>query len=155
VKYNKNHRSLAVVAASIVAIAALSACGGGGGGSPQLAPPSNAPTSSPTVSPSSSPSAAPGSSPQASTSSIDFQSGTKQTFNVTESGYTGAFTESDTCNPLTGQIATVTTLSNAHGAATIQVAPIGPGTCSITVGDSSGLNTTVSVSVATAAITVQ
>lgn len=88
-------------------------------------------------------------------SSINFQSGTQQTFNVTESGYAGTFTESDSCNPLTGQIATVTTSSNAHGAATIQVAPVSAGTCSITVSDSSGRNTNVSVSVATAAITVQ
>lgn len=143
-----NRRSLAATGASIIAAAALSACGGGGGTTPSVpAAPSSSPTSSPATSPLP--------SPQSSMTSIAFTSGMAQTLKISESGYLGAFTESDTCNPLTGQIVGITTLSNTQGIANYQVAPIGAGTCAITVTDASGRSTNISVSVATAAITVQ
>ena len=75
---------------------------------------------------------------------------------VTESGYTGTFHESDTCTPLTGAIATVSAAgSPPAGSATYSVAPVGPGTCQITVADGTGRTTTVPVTVSTAAVTVQ
>jgi len=142
-----NRHSLAATGLSIVAAVMLSACGGGGGGGVGTTPPVTAsPSSSPTNSPS---------VPQSSTSSIAFQSGTAQTFTIKETGYSGAFTESDTCNPLTGQIASVTAVSNTGGAASYQVAPIAAGACTVTITDASSRSATISVSVATAAITVQ
>ncbi len=67
----------------------------------------------------------------------------------------GTFTESNTCNPYTGQIASVAMTSSAAGSATFTLTPVAAGTCTITVSDNAGRNTSVSVSIATAAITVQ
>jgi hypothetical protein len=136
----------------VVACALLTACGGGGGST--YTPSGNGPSSGQTPSPTPTASPTPGPSPQASQSSVSFQSGSAQSVSVTESGYTGAFTESDTCNPLTGAIAGVAAQSNANGAASYAITPLSAGTCSVTVSDSAGHATTISVSVASAAITI-
>lgn len=134
---------------ALAACALLAACGGGGGGGTgSLTPPGQTPSPAPTVSPT------PGPSPQASQTSVAFQTGSAQSVSVTETGYTGAFTENDTCNPLSGTIALITVQSNANGSATYAIAPIAAGTCTVTVGDSAKHTTMISVSVATAAITI-
>lgn len=74
---------------------------------------------------------------------------------IGETSYTGTFTESDTCNPPSGAVATVVALSNASGTATYAVTPQGAGTCTITVTDTSGHGVAIPVSVSTAAISVQ
>ena len=76
------------------------------------------------------------------------------TLTVTESGYAGVFTETDTCSPLTGTIATVHANATS-GTASYTVAPVAPGTCSIVVGDASGRNVTIPVTVSTLAVTLQ
>ena len=92
----------------------------------------------------------------ASPASVAFASSTATTLSVSESGYTGTFHENDTCTPLTGAIATIAAAgSPPPGSATYSVTPVGPGTCQITVADSTGRTTTVPVTVSTAAITVQ
>jgi hypothetical protein len=77
-----------------------------------------------------------------------------QNVSVTESGYTGTFNESDTCHPLSGAIASVAAQSNASGAATYAITPLSAGVCNVTISDTSGRGTTISVSVASAAITI-
>jgi hypothetical protein len=138
--------------ASLAFCAAIAACGGGGGSS--YTPPSSSggQTSSPAPTPT--PTATPAIVPQASQSSVTFASGSAQNVSVTEPGYTGTFTESDTCNPLSGAIASVAAQSNANGAAAYVIAPLGAGTCNVTISDTSGRGTTISVSVASAAITI-
>jgi hypothetical protein len=125
--------------------ALLAACGGG-----SSAPPASAPTSN--VSPSPAP---PANAPAASPSSFSFSSGTEQNLTVTESGYTGTFTESDTCNPYSGEIASVVAGAHSAGSATYAVTPVGAGACAIRVTDTAGNATAVNVTVSTAAITVQ
>jgi hypothetical protein len=120
----------------------LAACGGGGGGSSVALP-------------STQPSAAPSNAPQASSNAVTFSSGTAQSVTVTESGYSGAFTESDTCNPLTGQIAAIAAGASSSGSQTYAVTPVSAGTCAVTVSDSTGKNVKIGVTVSTAAITVQ
>jgi len=83
------------------------------------------------------------------------QSAAAQQFSVTEPGYAGRYTESDTCNPYTGQIAAVATVANGNGAASYSVTPINAGTCTVTISDGAGRSSSVSVSIAAAAITVQ
>lgn len=141
------------ISAAFICIAVLAACGGGGGGGATSTPPTSPPSTAPAVSPS--PSPAP---PQASTTAISFSSNALQSLTVTETGYTKGFTESDTCNPLTGQIAAVSPVvlaSPPPGTATYNVSPINAGTCAITVTDAGGQSVTVPVNVSTAAITVQ
>ena len=131
----------------------LAACGGGGGGLSYNPPgPSGGQTPAPTATPSPTPTPAP--VPQASQSTVTFSSSSAQNISVTESGYTGTFTESDTCNPLSGAIAGVAMQSNANGAATYAITPLAAGVCNVTISDTSGRGTTISVSVASAAITI-
>ena len=130
-------------------VALLAACGGGS--STPLAPATAASTS-----PSPSPSASGGAgSPAVSTSTLSFVSGAAQNVTVTESGYSGAFTESDTCNPYSGEIASIAAGAKSAGSATYAITPIGAGTCTITFADAAGHTTGVNVTVSTAAITVQ
>lgn len=91
----------------------------------------------------------------ASPSSLSFASGSAQTLDVSESGYTGGFTESDTCNPFSGEIAAVSAGSNGNGAATYAITPVAAGTCTVTVTDASNRTIAVQITVSTAAISVQ
>jgi hypothetical protein len=140
---------------AVIIVALLAACGGGSttpsapAVSTASASPSPAASSSPTTSPTQA--AAPVSSP----SSLAFTSGSAQNLTVTESGYTGSFTESDTCNPTSGEIASVVAGAKSAGSATYAVTPIAAGTCTVTVLDTAGHATAVDVTVSTAAITVQ
>jgi hypothetical protein len=139
--------------APLALCALLAACGGAGGGSSYTpSNPSTGQTPAPTPTPS--PTPTPAAVPQASQSTVTFSSGSAQNVNVTESGYTGTFTESDTCNPLSGAIASVAPQSNAHGSATYAITPLSAGVCNVTISDTSGRGTTISVSVASAAITI-
>ncbi|HXM06701.1 MAG TPA: hypothetical protein VN936_04520, partial [Candidatus Acidoferrum sp.] len=61
------------------------------------------------------------------------------TFSASETGYTGAFTESDTCSGIA---------SVAAGAAgSYTITPSGAGTCSVTITDSYAQKAAVAVSV--------
>jgi len=69
-----------------------------------------------------------------------------QTFAASEPGYTGAFTETDTCNPGTA-IATVSAASGPGPTANFTVTPQSAGSCTITVHDTNGQTSTVTVGV--------
>lgn len=132
--------------------AVIAACGGGGSSS--YTPPSSSGGQTPTPAASPTPTPTPAPVPQASQTAVTFASGSAQNVNVTESGYTGTFIENDTCSPLSGAIASVATQSNANGAATYVITPLAAGTCNVTISDTSGRGTTISISVASAAITI-
>jgi len=120
----------------------LTSCGGGGSVTPGAPSTMASPTQSP-------------SSIVASTTSVAFSSGSAQNFTVSESGYAGSFTESDTCNPYAGRIATVVSAGSSSGSQTYTVTPDGAGTCEVTVRDTQGNSVAISVTVTVAAITVQ
>jgi hypothetical protein len=61
------------------------------------------------------------------------------TFSASETGYTGAFTESDTCGGIAGVVA------GAAGSYTIT--PSGAGSCNVTIADSFAQKAAVAVSV--------
>jgi hypothetical protein len=131
-----------------LACAALSGCGG------SSATPAATPVTAP--SPSTAPSGAPTTALQPSASAIAFTANTAMPLTVTETGYTGVFHESDTCAPLSGAIASVTTMANPPaGSASYSVAPLAAGTCQITLRDDGANSVVVPVTVSTAAITVQ
>ena len=132
-------------------IALLAGCGGGGGST--LATPVTLPTTGASSTPSAT--ATPPPPLAVSTQALSFSSGTAQNLTVTESGYSGAFTESDTCNPYSGEVASVVASTSSAGSATYAVTPMGAGTCAITFTDASARTATVDVTVSTAAITVQ
>lgn len=139
--------------AALIGAASLTACGGGGTSAPApVAPATLAPSTSPSAQPSATPAPA---APQSSTASIDFSSNAPTTITVTESGYTGTFSESDTCDPLSGEIAAVAAASPAPGSASYAVTPAGVGSCRITVSDTVGKTVAIPVTVSAAAITVQ
>jgi hypothetical protein len=139
---------------SLALCALLAACGGGGGSSYNPSGPSGGQTPAPTPTPSPTSTPTPAVAPQASQTTVTFSSGSAQNVSVTESGYTGAFHESDTCNPLSGAIAGVAATSNGNGTATYAITPLSAGVCNVTISDASGHGTTISVSVASAAITI-
>jgi len=129
----------------------LAACGGGASsslpGSASTATPSVAPTASAT------PTAAPALS--AAPPSLAISSAAAQDVTITETGYSGTFAESDTCNPFSGVVASVSVASSSAGKATYAVTPLGAGTCAVTATDTAGRATSVNVTVSTAAIVVQ
>lgn len=129
------------------ALTALLAACGGGSSTPA------APVLSVSASPSPSPSS--GAPVAISPATLSFASSSAQRLAVSESGYTGAFSESDTCNPYSGEIAAVVAGSNGAGSATYAVTPVAAGTCTITITDATGRAAGVDVTVSTAAITVQ
>jgi len=141
--------------AALIGAASLTACGGGGSSTPSpVAPATLGPGAGPSAQPS--PTATPSAAPQSSVASFDFSSNAATTFTVTESGYTGAFRESDTCDPLTGEIAAVSAVASPPpGSANYTVTPIGPGTCQITIDDDAAKSVAIPVTVSAAAITVQ
>jgi hypothetical protein len=133
----------------------LASCGGSAATFGALAAPTPAATSTPTPSPSQSPSPSP--SPAAtpagaivlSPSSLAFVaagSANAQTFAASETGYSGAFTESDTCP----SIATI-----AQTSATFTVTPVAAGSCIVTVADSHQQKSTVTISVTTSGAVIQ
>ncbi len=68
-----------------------------------------------------------------------------------ETGYTGVFTESDTCSG----IATVTTPSAKGPSATYTVTGVAAGTCTATIKDSFGQSVAEAMSVTTGTIIIQ
>jgi hypothetical protein len=68
-----------------------------------------------------------------------------------ETGYTGAFTESDTCSG----VATVTTPSAKGPSATYTVTGVAAGTCTATIKDSFGQSAAEAISVTTGTIVIQ
>jgi hypothetical protein len=66
-----------------------------------------------------------------------------QTTNVSQSGYSGSFTQVNNCSG----IASVSAASNAAGKATYRVTPIAKGTCTVTFTGSPGESAPLSVSV--------
>ncbi|HVS45493.1 MAG TPA: hypothetical protein VMS32_02395 [Verrucomicrobiae bacterium] len=66
-----------------------------------------------------------------------------------EIGYTGAFTESDTCNPSGGTIATVAPSSGSGPSFTFTVTGVAAGTCAATFADSNGQRVTTNIGVTT------
>jgi hypothetical protein len=139
--------------AALACAVTCAACGGGGGSSapPVVVTATPTATAAPTPVPTATPVPV---LPQASATTIPFASNQPVTLTVTETGYAGAFSESDTCAPLTGAIATVHANATS-GTASYTVTPVGPGACSITVRDTAGGAVTVPVTVSTLALTVQ
>jgi hypothetical protein len=123
-------RSLHLLLGSVALCALVTACGGGSSSSPNTTPPTTAPTSPLVLAP----------------TSLTFVAGganAAQTVTVTETNYTGAFTESDTC----GTFATVSTQSASGPSATYTVTPLAAGTCTITVHDANGQKGAVAVGI--------
>ncbi|MHB8198963.1 MAG: hypothetical protein ACYDGW_11995 [Vulcanimicrobiaceae bacterium] len=71
-----------------------------------------------------------------------------QNLNVSQSNFTGAYSESDSC---TG-VVTVSVTSNSGGAAVYEVTPAAVGTCQITITGGSGKTATVGVTVTSTSV---
>jgi hypothetical protein len=84
-----------------------------------------------------------------STTTLTFGSSAAQTFTVSESGYTGAFSAASSNT----NIATVS--GPAGSPATFTVTPLAGGTATITISDTSGQKTTVAVSITSATFVPQ
>ena len=121
---------------------ALAGCGAGAPGGPPIivptASPSSAPTSVLSVSPN--PINVTGTGPTSATIVA-----------VQEPGYSGAFTESDTCSG----IATITPPSNSNGpSSTFTAEGVAAGTCSASFSDTLGQKASASVVVTTGGISI-
>ena len=73
-------------------------------------------------------------------------SATAKTFIATENFYTGTLSETDTCNPSAGTIASISPASGS-GQVTFTVTPRAIGNCSVKISDANSQSATVSVSV--------
>jgi len=121
----KRLRWLVFVALTVV----MQGCGGGGaaGTAPPLSPTSSAIQVAP-----------------ASLNLAGAGSANAKTVSASENFYTGALTESDTCNPSAGTIASVAPVSGI-APVTFTVTPRTPGNCSITISDTNSQSALVSV----------
>ncbi len=70
-----------------------------------------------------------------------------QTFTVGENGFSGTYTETDTCHPSSGTIATLSPTSAGGPNAIFTVTPVNAGTCTITITDGIGNTAAVSIGV--------
>ncbi|MFN2528879.1 MAG: hypothetical protein ABR584_09220 [Candidatus Baltobacteraceae bacterium] len=107
-----------------------------------LPSPSTAPTSSPTTAPTATP------TPMVSPSSVSFTatgSANAQSVNVTEAGYTGAFTPGTNCSAT----ATISVGANANQ---FIVTPVAPGTCTATFADSKNNTAPLAITVTTTSV---
>ncbi|MGD0473056.1 MAG: hypothetical protein ABSB70_07535 [Candidatus Velthaea sp.] len=108
-------------------------------------------TPSPTPSPAPTPTASPTPGvPLPNPSSLTFNAvgaPYAQSFTVTETGYAGTWTQTNTC----ASIATVSTADHQH----FTVTPAGAGACTISVTDTNSVSSSVSVGVTTSTIGVQ
>jgi hypothetical protein len=77
------------------------------------------------------------------------------TITVHETGYAGTFTETDTCNPGTGTIATFSPASGSGPTLNVTATGVAAGTCSITYADSFNQQQTVTVIVTTNSFIIQ
>ena len=113
------------------------------------------PTPSPSPSASPSPSPTPTPNPMGIAPSTLALTGTgasnAQTLVVTETGYTGSFTESDTCST----IATVTPSSGTGPSFTFTVTGLAAGTCSATFADTNRQHVTANIGVTTTGVVIQ
>ena len=128
-------RTLAASGAALL----LTACGGGGGGGGGTPLPSVSGT------------AAALSVKPASLSIVGVGASSAATFAATETGYSGSFTESDTCSGL----ATVTSTTTSGPSVTYTVTPSSGGSCTVTIHDASGQHTPVSVSITGSSFTIE
>ncbi len=138
----------AALASLIVTASAFVACSGGNTTTYVYvtASPSGAPTSTPTAPPAGVLSANP-TSLSINGTGVSYA----QNIYVQETGYTGAFSESDTCASIT----TVTPSSGAGPAATFTVTPSAAGACAAKFADTNGNQTSVAITVTTTGFTVQ
>ena len=72
-------------------------------------------------------------------------------FTASESGYSGAFTATNTCSG----IATVTPSSASGPSAAFTVTPTANGTCTVTINDASNNSTSVNVTISGVTFTIQ
>ena len=78
-----------------------------------------------------------------------------QSFVVSESGYTRTLTESDTCTPSSGQIATVSPAGGSGPSLTVTVTGVAAGSCSATFTDAYGSTASVAITVTTSGWIIQ
>ena len=78
-----------------------------------------------------------------------------QSILVQETGYIGAFTESDTCHPSSGQIAAVTPSNGAGPSATFTSTGVAAGSCSAMFTDANGRQASTTITVTTTGFGVQ
>ena len=78
-----------------------------------------------------------------------------QTIVVQETTYTGVFSEMDTCNPSSGQLATIVTTNPAGPSANYTVTGVIAGTCSAIFSDSTNQHITVTITVTTSGFGIQ
>jgi hypothetical protein len=108
------------------------------------------PAESPTPVASATPTATP--SPVISPASLAFTSaGVSLPLVLTETGYIGVLTESDTCSG----IATVSPATGTGPSATFTVTSVAAGTCNVTITDSAGRFATAAIGVTTLGVTIQ
>ncbi len=111
------------------------------------------PSPTPTAAPTASPTPVPGVLTVSPTgvSIVGLGAATAQSVTVSEGGYTGTFTESDTC----GGIATIASSNPAGPSASFTVTGSAVGTCSATFGDTFAQHATLAITVTTVGVIVQ
>jgi hypothetical protein len=130
--------------------------------------PSPSPTASPTPSPSPAPVPTPSPTPTptppppgvlavnpTSVQIYNLGASYAQNISVQEPTYTGAFSESDTCNPGSGQIATIASGNPNGPTATFVATGIASGTCNATFSDTNNQHETISITVTTNGFIIQ
>lgn len=119
------------IAIPLFLASSLVACGGGSGGgyTPHQAP------------------VTPLSISAASISIVATGSTGAQSFTASESGYSGAFTQTNTCSPAGGSIAAVSPASAGGPSATFTVTGVTGGSCTVTIHDTNGQSAAVNVTI--------
>ena len=116
-------------------------------------------TATPSASPSPTPTPTPTPTPApmiVSPSTLNFTvANASSSINVSESGYNRTFSESDTCNPQAGTIATVTPASANGPSSAFTVTSIGAGQCTVTITDQNNQSAQVTVNVTITQGTIQ
>jgi len=154
-----------LVAGVFAGATCLVACSGGGSGSPSpqhVATPT--PTAAPTVTASATPGATATPTPTvtpalaASPSTVDVNgtgAGYAQTITATEPNYGGAISESDNCDPGSGQIAAIAPASGSGPVFAVTVTGVTTGSCLATFTDTHGQTSSSTIIVTTSGFTVE
>jgi hypothetical protein len=77
-----------------------------------------------------------------------------EALSVSEGGYSGTFTESDTCSPVAGTIATISPGTGSGPSLPQTVTGVAAGTCVVTFTDSHGQTGSSTITVTTSSIII-
>ncbi|GAC1388430.1 MAG: hypothetical protein NVSMB31_02360 [Vulcanimicrobiaceae bacterium] len=120
--------------------------------------PTPSPTSTPSPTPTATPTAPPPGVLSVNPSVVNIYGlgpSFSQGLQVQETAYTGPFSQTNTCNPAGGAIATFSPATGTGPTMSVNVTGARAGTCSITYSDSSNQQTSVTVTVTTNGIVIQ